>query len=208
MAAWLVCVSLTSLYPNILTEFPEQKCRTYMSIVEEPVFAGNFVRCRLASRYVDCPRVGVDLLSQHRFQPRHQQDQQRRECELQQPEPAAYRGRARSHGVFLVQHGLWAQYRGARRRTENGHGHGSPGEKNVGERRRRTQDAIMTHPHMENLKAGPERKSCVSLCDSLWPLRCNKQKTVHTWAYVPQANCSHKANRNFFRILQWTIEGE
>lgn len=118
MAAWLVCVSgdkstfdfIVSKHSN--TEFPEQKCRTYMSIVEEPVFAGNFVRCRLASGYVDRPRVGVDLLSQHRFQPRHQQDQQRRECELQQPEPAAYRGRARSHGVFLVQHGLWAQYRG------------------------------------------------------------------------------------------------
>lgn len=101
-----------------------------------------------------------------------------------------------------------AVHAGAGRRTENGCGHGSPAKKKCGRRGRRTQDAITTHPHMENLKAEPERKSCVSLCDSLWPLRCNKQKTVHTWAYVPQANCSHKANRNFFRILQWTIEGK
>lgn len=73
---------------------------TYMSVVDEPMFAGDQISFLLTSRYVDSPRVGVDLLTQCWLQPRNQQDQQRPEQQLQQPEPAAHRGtrRAGSHG--------------------------------------------------------------------------------------------------------------
>lgn len=86
----------------------KNKCMTYMSVVDEPMFAGNLMSFFWTPRYVDSPCVRVDLLAQHWSELRHQQDQQRPEYQLQQPEPVAYRGRwrAQSHGFLLVQHGL------------------------------------------------------------------------------------------------------
>lgn len=71
---------------------------TYVSIVDESMFASNFISLLLTSRYVDSPCVGVDLLTLYRST--NQQHQQRHKQQLQQPEPAAYGGRwmASSHG--------------------------------------------------------------------------------------------------------------
>lgn len=82
-----------------------------MSIVDEPMFVGNVVSGLLPSRYVDSPRICVELLSHYWSQPRKQQDQQRPKYELREPELVACRGRwwARSHEFLLVRRSLRAQ---------------------------------------------------------------------------------------------------
>lgn len=64
-----------------------------MSIVDEPMFVGNFVSSLLSSGDVDSPGIRVDLLPHYWSQPRKQQDQQRPKHELREPELVACRGR-------------------------------------------------------------------------------------------------------------------
>lgn len=96
---------------HIKKKHKKNQNRTYVSIVDEPMFVGNSVSGLLSSRYVDSPRICVELLSRYWSQPRKQQDQQRPKYELQEPELVARRGRwqTSSHECLLVRRSLRAQ---------------------------------------------------------------------------------------------------